>query len=92
MDNVYGMLINTVGKWNAFGYKVSLKMFRHWYSIKKIHTLYYNLDSKLRRPERIGDDTELKSYLKSKLSEASTELLLVVDKDIAEVRGWENRV
>ena len=66
-------------------------MFRHWYSIKKINNVYYNLDSKLKEPEKIGNDVELTSYLKSKLSEVKTELLLVVDKDVAETRSWENQ-
>jgi len=90
VDNVYGILINTVTKLKAFGYKVSLTMFRHWYSIRKIDNLYYNLDSKLKQPEKIGDSAELKLYLKSKLCESKTELLLVVDKDVAETRSWEN--
>lgn len=91
VENVYGMLINTVGKLDAFGYKFSLNMFRHWFSIKMINNVYYNLDSKLKQPERIGTDVELRSYLKERLSEHKTQLLLVVNKDVAEKRGWEKR-
>ena len=89
IDNVYGILINTVSKWNIFGYKMSTKMFRHWYSIKKINSLYYNLDSQLKEPEVIGNDSELKSYLRSKVTEVKTELLLIVRQDVAEARSWE---
>ena len=92
IDKLYGILINTVGKWNAFGYQFSLKLFRHWFSIKKINDNYYNLDSQLKKPEVIGNEADVCSYLKSKLAENNTELLLVVDQQVAEDRSWENRM
>ena len=92
IDKLYGILINTVGKWTAFGYQFSLKLFRHWFSIKKINDHYYNLDSQLKKPEVIGNEADVCCYLKSKLAENNTELLLVVDKQVAEDRSWENRM
>lgn len=92
IDKLYGILINTVGKWNAFGYQFSLKLFRHWFSIKKINENYYNLDSQLKKPEVIGNEADVCCYLKSKLAENNTELLLVVEQQVAEDRSWENRI
>ena len=81
------MFINTVAKWDTF--KIPFKLFRHWFAIRQIGGIYHNLDSKLKRPEKIGSEMDLKSYLKTKLSEQKTELLLVVEMSIAEERSWE---
>ena len=58
---------------------------------KMINDVCYNLDSNLKERQTIGSDSELRSYLKERLQESKTELLLAVDKEIAETRGWDNQ-
>jgi josephin len=51
--------------------------------------VYYNLDSKLAKPELIGDETKLLMYLENVIKSKDKELILVVPKE-AELDGsWK---
>jgi hypothetical protein len=53
-----------------------------------VGTSYLNLDSKLERPEMIGDTPELLSFLRSELKDGDKELLLVVSPSVSEASSW----
>lgn len=77
-DHVFGYLLNTSSP--PFGLSSDpLGMFKHWYAVRKFtnHT-YYNLDSKLANPKKLGSRNSLIQHLKEKLHDGRTELLLVV--------------
>eukprot|EP00794_Sanderia_malayensis_P009303 gene9303-10284_t len=85
-ENIFGMFVNTLSGWNIFGYLMDK---RHWVCVRKINEHYYDLDSKLKQPEKIGDETLLKEFLANKLTQSKTELLFIVEKKVAEERSWE---
>ncbi|XP_015792832.1 josephin-2 isoform X2 [Tetranychus urticae] len=57
---------------------------KHWIAFRKIGDQYYNLDSKLDTPEAVGQETEMIQLLRDKLSSGDCQVLLVVDKKVAE--------
>lgn len=60
--NVYRDQLSTL-PWNSyFGLLINLNQ-RHWFTIKNLSGIYYNLDSTLRKPLEIGEKTHLINYL-----------------------------
>jgi len=49
---------------------------------------YYNLDSKLKMPEWIGGESELRKFLKHHLRGKNCELLLVVPEEVEARQSW----
>ncbi|XP_055499815.1 LOW QUALITY PROTEIN: josephin-2-like [Leucoraja erinacea] len=68
---------------------ISLPIHRpHWIAIRPIDGSYYNLDSKLQAPAAIGNEGQLRTFLSGQLSQASCELLLVVERNVEEDGSW----
>ncbi len=61
---------------------------KHWIAIRQIDNVYYNLDSKLNKPQSIGDTEAVRKYLQTQLKVKGCELLLVVDKEVSDNRKW----
>ncbi|XP_004619926.1 josephin-2 isoform X2 [Sorex araneus] len=61
---------------------------RHWVALRQVGGVYYNLDSKLRAPEALGDETGVRAFLEAALAQGLCELLLVVTKDVEEQGSW----
>ena len=53
MDNVFGFILNVPSEFKVLGL-VPLPG-KHWLAIKKLGGSYYNLDSKLHKPVKIGN-------------------------------------
>lgn len=53
---------------------------RHWFAIKNIDDVYYNLDSKLHQPQILGDKEAMKSFLVELLHDDSTSQFFSVCK------------
>ena len=62
---------------------------KHWIALKLIHGVYYNLDSKLKKPVRLGPDQEFLKFLRKELENPEKQLLLVVAKTVAEAETWK---
>lgn len=62
---------------------------KHWFVIREIDGTYFNLDSKLSVPEKIGDTGETLKYLKDILKTGDRELLLVVDSEVERTGSWK---
>lgn len=62
---------------------------KHWFVIREIDGTYFNLDSKLSMPEKIGDTGETLKYLKDILKTGDRELLLVVDSEVERTGSWK---
>lgn len=54
----------------------------------KLSPVFYNMDSKLDRPVRIGDETALLNYIGSLLENPAVQLFIVADGGVAENGGW----
>jgi len=63
---------------------------KHWITIRKVGNIYYNFDSKLKDPEVIGSDVQLKTFLKEEMLCEEKELLIVVAEDTAVDQIWHN--
>ena len=63
---------------------------KHWITLCRINSVFYNLDSKINDPQKIGDESELRTYLKQQLSCKDTELLIIVDQNVDKNIMWTN--
>lgn len=61
---------------------------RHWIAIRRIDGIFWNLDSKLNAPERIGDDYALLDYLNVHLHSNDKELFIVVSAETEQNKSW----
>jgi len=69
-DLYFGLLINLNGA--------------HWFTIKNLNGFYYNLDSTLRKPIKIGQKNDLIQYLMRLIYRTQTLYLFVVTQQINE--------
>jgi josephin len=64
--------------WNSlFGLLVNLNG-THWFTIKNLNGIYYNLDSTFRKPKTIGDKNDLIQYLNRLIYRTQTVYLFTV--------------
>ncbi|XP_053461639.1 josephin-2 isoform X7 [Nycticebus coucang] len=68
---------------------------RHWVALRQVNGIYYNLDSKLRAPEPLGDEDGVslssllpRAFLEAALAQGLCEVLLVVTKEVEEKGCW----
>lgn len=61
---------------------------RHWVALRQVDGIYYNLDSKLRAPEALGDEDGVRAFLAAALAQGLCEVLLVVTKEVEEKGVW----
>jgi len=98
LDKVKGFILNIPNpsivkgssSWTSF-FSSSLTFVvsrRHWISVirSREDNLFYNLDSKLDAPQKIGTDEELIEYLRSKTD--GCEIFIVIPNDLLEDQLW----
>ena len=51
--------------------------------------VYYNLDSKLERPDPIGSEEQLIAYLENLIKSKDKELILIVSKEVELDGSWK---
>ncbi|XP_027626154.1 josephin-2 isoform X2 [Tupaia chinensis] len=61
---------------------------RHWVALREVGGIYYNLDSKLRAPEVLGNEDGVRAFLAAALAQGLCEVLLVVTKEVEEKGCW----
>jgi josephin len=71
-DDVVGFLVNSRGR--HFGFAIG----RHWWALRKVGGTWWNLDSKLARPERLGDAAACAALLDTASSEDGGEVIAVL--------------
>lgn len=86
-SNVLGFILNVPSDCKL-GFVVLPFRRRHWIAVRKIHSFFWNLDSKLNAPERIGDDFQLLNYLNNLLKSNDVELLVVVSSEVEKSKKW----
>jgi len=91
LENVIGFILNIPNDYKLGWLQLPFKR-KHWIGLRGIHGQYYNLDSKLKRPERIGRAAEFVNYLRIQLAHPEKQLLLVVDQSVAEEQSWKIEV
>ncbi|XP_075040244.1 josephin-2 [Mixophyes fleayi] len=89
LSEIFGFILNIPSP-ISLGF-LSLPITRkHWIAVRQMNGVYYNLDSKLKSPVRLGGPRELKAFLQDCISRGSCEILLVVTKDVEDARLWIN--
>ncbi|KAG8436124.1 hypothetical protein GDO86_007292 [Hymenochirus boettgeri] len=84
---IFGFILNIPSP-ISLGF-VSLPITRkHWIAVRQIDGVYYNLDSKLKAPAKLGGPKELKEFLRDCISGGSCEILLVVRREVEDKRLW----
>lgn len=89
LSNVTGFILNVPSnlRWGPF--RLPLKR-QHWIGVREVGGTYYNLDSKLRSPQRIGSPDELRKFLRQQLRGKNCELLLVVSDEVEAHQTWRS--
>ncbi|KAG8511170.1 Josephin-1 [Galemys pyrenaicus] len=87
LTNVMGFIMNLPSSLCWGPLKLPLKR-QHWICVREVGGTYYNLDSKLKMPEWIGGESELRKFLKQHLRGKNCELLLVVPEEVEARQSW----
>lgn len=86
-EEIFGYLLNIPSRMHVASIPLPFQG-KHWFAVRQIGGVYYDLDSKLAKPRLIG--TNVLEYLSALLSrEHDAQLLLVVTNSIAETRSWQ---
>ncbi|CAJ0936209.1 unnamed protein product [Ranitomeya imitator] len=87
LSEIFGFILNIPSPISLGFFSLPITR-KHWIAVRQIGGIYYNLDSKLKSPVRLGGPRELRDFLQGCISRGSCEILLVVTKDVEESRLW----
>jgi len=87
LARVSGVILNTMSTMQVGFVKIPIRR-RHWVAIQAISGEYWNLDSKIKQPEKIGDHSHFKDYLKKILTDKMTELFLVITNEECDLQRY----
>lgn len=88
LPSVKGLMLNIPSEIDLGLFRLPLKR-RHWIALLAIGDVFYNLDSKLKKPLRIGERDLVRAYLAKLLDAKNSELLLVVNNEVEQTREWK---
>ena len=88
LSNIKGLIINMPYLLSIGFLKLPFTR-KHWFVIREIDGAFFNLDSKLAIPEKIGGSVETLQYLREILKTGDRELLLVVDSEVEKTGSWK---
>ncbi|KAL7735143.1 hypothetical protein ACLKA6_008405 [Drosophila palustris] len=84
LDAIVGFILNIPSDYK-FGIITLPLRRRHWIAVRRVGDFYYNLDSKLRQPESLGNEADMLQFLREQLSqEDQRELFLVLRRSTTE--------
>eukprot|EP00057_Strongylocentrotus_purpuratus_P024898 XP_011679372.1 PREDICTED: josephin-2 [Strongylocentrotus purpuratus] len=88
LDNILGFIMNVPSPIQLGFVSVPIRR-KHWIALRHIEGAFYNLDSKLSKPQTIGTTSAIfLDFLRSQLKQKGCELLLIVERDVCELRTW----
>lgn len=90
LQHIFGFVVNKPSNVNLVWLEVPLKR-PHWFAVRKINDIYYNLDSKLSSPHCIGSEDKLCEFLNELLSMSAMQLFVIVKKSVAENSLWKRQ-
>ncbi|KAM6951269.1 josephin-1 [Aplochiton taeniatus] len=89
LSNVMGFILNVPSNLRWGPLRLPLKR-QHWIGVREVAGVYYNLDSKLRSPQTIGNPDEVRTFLRLQLRGKNCELLLVVSEEVEVHQTWRS--
>ncbi|XP_063283555.1 josephin-2 [Pelobates fuscus] len=91
LSEIFGFILNIPSPISVGFFSLPITR-KHWIAVREINGVFFNLDSKLKAPAKLGGPVELKGFLQECIARGSCEILLVVRKDVEEARLWINDV
>lgn len=90
-ENIFGFIINVPQQTSLWKKIITLgnASTRHWFAIRYLNDTYVNLDSKLLRPEEIGDEEYLESFVLRHLR-VDSQALIIMTKEVEAEESWKN--
>lgn len=88
LDKIIGFILNIPNEYKVGWLHLPFRR-KHWIALKLVNGAFYNLDSKLKKPLRIGSELEFLKFLRKELENQDKQLLLVVTKTVAETEEWK---
>lgn len=85
--NIKGVILNVPSGFLSLPVDLN---FKHWIVIRQIDGTFYNLDSKLAKPEAIGYGEDVMLYLTEKILHKKTQMLLIVEPEVEQSGAWYN--
>lgn len=80
LDGIVGFILNIPSDCKIGNIKLPLRR-RHWIAVRRVGYYYYNLDSKLQNPEKIGDSNDVFTFLREQIKQTDQrELFLVLQE------------
>lgn len=89
LSRIHGFIVNVPSN-VALGFVTLPVRRKHWIAVRQVGGVYYNLDSKLKAPDCVGGEGELRAFLQGFLSQGPCEVLLVVSRAVEETGAWLN--
>ncbi|XP_075771012.1 uncharacterized protein LOC102452260 isoform X4 [Pelodiscus sinensis] len=89
LSRIHGFIVNVPSN-VALGFVTLPVRRKHWIAVRQVGGVYYNLDSKLKAPDCVGGESELRAFLQGFLSQGPCEVLLVVSRAVEETGAWLN--
>ncbi|RDD45249.1 Josephin-1 [Trichoplax sp. H2] len=83
-SNVFSFVVNTSTNFKLC-WLVLKSYWSHWFSIRQIGDNYYNLDSKLTRPQQVQNITD---FLQPYSINPNCHIFLVVSEDVEKEKSW----
>ncbi|XP_056638842.1 josephin-like protein isoform X1 [Diorhabda sublineata] len=87
LDNISGFILNIPSEYKIGFFTLPIWR-RHWVTVRQINGCYYNLDSKLESPQKIGEDQDVLNYLKDEIECKDKEIFLVVTSEVSQKQSW----
>uniref|UniRef100_T1J928 Josephin-2 n=1 Tax=Strigamia maritima TaxID=126957 RepID=T1J928_STRMM len=85
--NIQGFILNIPTEYYIGFVKLPIQR-KHWIAIRQVDDVFYNLDSKLDKPELIGGENELLVYLRQQIDMHEREIFVIVKKEVKETESW----
>ena len=88
LEQIQGCILNVPNDWKI-GFVTLPFNRKHWIAFKKIQESWYNLDSKIKVPEKLGSDEDFYKYLELQLKDGTKELFLVTTSIVSQSECWK---
>ncbi|XP_060587923.1 josephin-2-like [Ruditapes philippinarum] len=86
-SKVKGVILNVPSDYKLGFVKIPFD-FKHWYVIREVQGAFYNLDSKLDKPIKLGERQAAVDFLNERLKDEKTQLLIVVEPSVETSGSW----
>ena len=84
---VVGFILNVPSQPKLGPFTIPIPKRGHWITVREIDGTWYNLDSKLKVPQLLGDEEGLRAFL-TVISDAGHQIFVIVPNDVEISQAW----